>query len=30
MAVDFSEAIAASDMKVRSRHLIEYMKIYEY
>ena len=28
MAVDFSEAIAASDMKVsRSRHLIEYMKI---
>ena len=31
MAVDFSEAIAASNMKVsRSRHLIEYMKIYEY
>ena len=31
MAVDFSEAIAASDMKVsRSRHLIEYMKICEY
>ena len=29
--VDFSETIAASDMKVsRSRHLIEYMKIYEY
>ena len=26
--VDFSETIAASDMKVsRSRHLIEYMKI---
>ena len=31
MAVDFSEAIAASDMTVsRSRHLIEYMKICEY
>ena len=31
MAVDFSEAIAASNMKVsRSRHLIEYMKICEY
>ena len=31
MAVDFSEAIKASDMKVsRSRHLIEYMKICEY
>ena len=31
VAVDFSEAIAASDMKVsRSRHLIEYMKICEY
>ena len=31
MAVDFSEAIAASDMKVsRSRHLFEYMKICEY
>ena len=30
MAVDFSEAIAASDMKVNSRHLIECMKIYEY
>ena len=30
MAVDFSEAIAASDLKVsRSRHLIEYMKICE-
>ena len=29
--VDFSETIAASDLKVsRSRHLIEYMKIYEY
>ena len=29
--VDFSEAIAASDLKVgRSRHLIEYMKIYIY
>ena len=28
--VDFSETIAASDLKVgRSRHLIEYMKIYE-
>ena len=27
--VDFSETIAASDMKVsRSTHLIEYMKIY--
>ena len=31
MAVDFSEAIAASDMKVsRSRRLIECMKICEY
>ena len=31
MAVDFSEAIAASDLKVsRSRHLIEHMKVYEY
>ena len=31
MAVDFSEAIAASDMKVsRSRHLIEVMKICKY
>ena len=31
MAVDFSEAITASDMKVsRSRRLIEYMKICEY
>ena len=31
MAVDFSGAIAASDMKVsRSRHLIEYMKICEF
>ena len=29
--LDFSETIAASDMKVsRSRHLIEYMKICEY
>ena len=29
--VDFSEIIAASDLKVsRSRHLIEYMKICEY
>ena len=29
--VDFSETIAASDLKVgRSRHLIEYMKINEY
>ena len=29
--VDFSETIAASDLKVsRSRHLIEYMKICEY
>ena len=29
--VDFSEAIAASDLKVRkSRHLIEYMKVFEY
>ena len=29
--VDFSETIAASDMKVsRSRHLIEYMKVFEY
>ena len=27
--VDFSETIAASDLKVsRSRHLIDYMKIY--
>ena len=31
MAVDFSDAIAASDMEVsRSRHLIKYMKICEY
>ena len=31
MAVDFSEAIVASDLKViRSRHLIEYIKICEY
>ena len=31
MAVDFSEAIAASDLKVsRSRHLIDYMKLCEY
>ena len=30
-AVDFSETIATSDLKVsRSRHLIEYMKVYEY
>ena len=30
-AVDFSETIAASDLKgSRSRHLIEYMKICEY
>ena len=29
--VDFSETIAASDLKLcRSRHLIEYMKICEY
>ena len=29
--VIFSEAIAASDPKVsRSRHLVEYMKVYEY
>ena len=29
--VDFSETIAASDLKAsRSRHLIEYMKICEY
>ena len=29
--VDFSETIAASDLKgSRSRHLIEYMKICEY
>ena len=29
--VDFSETVAASDMKVgRSRHLIEYMKVCEY
>ena len=29
--VNFSETIAASDLKVgRSRHLIEYMKVYEY
>ena len=31
ISVDFSEAIAASDMKVsRSRHIIEYMKVCEY
>ena len=31
MIVDFSEAIAASDLKVsRSRHLIENVKICEY
>ena len=29
--IDFSETIAASDLKVsRSSHLIEYMKIREY
>ena len=29
--VDFSETIAASDLKVgRSRHLIEFMKVWEY
>ena len=29
ITVDFSETIAASDLKVsRSRHLIEFMKIY--
>ena len=29
--VDFSETIAASDLKAgRNRHLIEYMKIFEY
>ena len=29
--VDFSETIAASDLKVNSsRHLIEYMKVGEY
>ena len=29
--VDFSETIAASDLKVgRSRHLIGFMKVYEY
>ena len=29
--VDFSETIAASDLKVsRSRHLLEYMKVCEY
>ena len=28
---DFSETVAASDLKVgRSRHLIEYMKLFEY
>ena len=31
ITVDFSETIAASDLKgIRSRHLIEYMKICEY
>ena len=31
ITVDFKEAIAASDLKVSmSRHLIDYMKIYEY
>ena len=29
--VDFSESIAASDLKVgRSRHIIEFMKVCEY
>ena len=29
--VDFSESIAANDLKVgRSRHLIEFMKVCEY
>ena len=29
--VDFSETIAASDLKVgRSRQLIDFMKVYEY
>ena len=29
--MDFSETIAASDLKgSRSRHLIEFMKVYEY
>ena len=29
--VDFSETIAAGDLKVgRGRHLVEYMKVYEY
>ena len=29
--VDFSETIAASDLKVsKRRHLIEYMKVFEY
>ena len=29
--VDFSETIAASDLKIgRRRHLIEFMKVYEY
>ena len=29
--VDFSETIAASDLKIgRSRHLIECMKVYEF
>ena len=28
--VDFSETIAACDLKVSSRHLIDYMKICEY
>ena len=31
ITVDFSETIAASDLKVsRSRHLIEYMKVHVY
>ena len=29
--VDFSETFAASDLRIgRSRHLIKYMKVYEY
>ena len=28
--VDFSETMAASDLKVGSRHLNEFMKVYEY
>ena len=31
ITVDFSEIVAASDLKdSSSRHLIEYMKVYEY